>query len=189
MRESFASTPDGTRTRTGAIARLSPNVVGSPASLDPQPGIPNARVSAAIPSLPPPEALRTKVGFMSWHIKRTLFNRRGLGTPAVGCNHGHTPTGLKHERAQVAGDLHEGSGGSDERISGGSRPEGLIRPKAHGPESVPRGWTRSPSLGDGGKLIVKGFCTAGHRPDIRYSDLCVSGLLGWFRIRVVGSGL
>jgi hypothetical protein len=49
-----------------------PYVIGSPASLDLLPGIPYARVSAAIPSLPPPEALRTKVGFMYWHIKRPL---------------------------------------------------------------------------------------------------------------------
>jgi hypothetical protein len=49
-----------------------PYVIGSPASVDLLPGIPYARVSAAIPSLPSPEALRTKVGFMYWHIKRPL---------------------------------------------------------------------------------------------------------------------
>jgi hypothetical protein len=42
-------------------------------------------------------------------------------------------------------------------LLGGSRPEGSFRPRAHGPESAPRGWARSPSLGDGSKLIVKGF--------------------------------
>ena len=68
-------------------------------------------------------------------LERVHEQHEAEGQDAIDGNERHTPVWLRD----------------------GSRPDGSLGPQAHGPESAPRAWTRSPSLGEGSKLIVKGF--------------------------------